>query len=139
MSVLQVSFDPPQPPNENPFVHDIENMGKQVGNNFMILFREHEDTPATFLKIVHIPSGEIIRIRVDEDKLKELLVKQYKNPIKASYPEGKCPDCLSEIPDYVTQGEHCIICGHVFCLPQEDDDLDYPDMTSIGKEEKLDG
>lgn len=43
-------------------------------------------------------------------------------PVKASYPDGECPDCGEDIPDDVANGEACANCGHVFCIETEDDD-----------------
>jgi hypothetical protein len=36
------------------------------------------------------------------------------NDVKNAYPNGKCPDCLMEIPDDVHDGDECQNCGHVF-------------------------
>ena len=44
------------------------------------------------------------------------------NPIKDCYPDGRCPDCETTIPDDVREGEECVNCGHIFWLEREDDD-----------------
>ena len=44
------------------------------------------------------------------------------NPIKASYPDGVCPDCGTDIPDNVVSGQACIECEHVFVENTPDDD-----------------
>lgn len=41
--------------------------------------------------------------------------------IKASYPDGVCPDCGDEIPTDVVDGDACSNCGHVFVVPRPDD------------------
>lgn len=35
--------------------------------------------------------------------------------------EGVCPDCQTELPIDVQEGEECVNCGHVFWLPKEND------------------
>jgi hypothetical protein len=42
--------------------------------------------------------------------------------ICAFYEDGECPDCKETIPEETLDGESCKNCGHVFCLPKEDDD-----------------
>ena len=46
------------------------------------------------------------------------------NPIKNSYSEGVCPDCVENIPDDVSSGDACrnYGCGHVFYAPVDDTD-----------------
>jgi len=44
------------------------------------------------------------------------------NPIKQAYEDGECPDCGDPIPDDVAEGQACENCGHVFCLPKDNDD-----------------
>ncbi len=36
------------------------------------------------------------------------------NKVKNSYPDGVCPDCGEDIPDFVNEGEECSNCSHVF-------------------------
>lgn len=38
------------------------------------------------------------------------------NSIKASYPDGECPDCGEPIPSDVQEGDTCCNCGHTFCI-----------------------
>ena len=40
--------------------------------------------------------------------------------IRESY-DDECPDCGDDIPEDVADGDGCANCGHVFCIPQEDD------------------
>lgn len=44
------------------------------------------------------------------------------NPIKESYTNGVCPDCDSEIPDDVNDGDSCESCNHVFTDERPCDD-----------------
>lgn len=36
--------------------------------------------------------------------------------VKATYPNGRCPDCGQMIDDSVEDGEECWNCGHVFIV-----------------------
>jgi len=36
------------------------------------------------------------------------------SPVKAAYPDGRCPDCGLLIDDDVEDGDECSNCGHVF-------------------------
>jgi len=38
------------------------------------------------------------------------------------YDKGECPDCQETILDGTEDGDECDLCGHVFCLPQPNDD-----------------
>jgi hypothetical protein len=44
---------------------------------------------------------------MDSDGFFNILVKDY-------YPDGQCPDCDEDIPQFATAGESCDNCGHVF-------------------------
>jgi hypothetical protein len=41
--------------------------------------------------------------------------------IRDSYPNKECPDCSEPIPKNVTAGQECSNCGHVFCVPTDND------------------
>jgi O-acetyl-ADP-ribose deacetylase (regulator of RNase III) len=55
----------------------------------------------------------------------EFEVNSNTNKIKDSYDFGLCPDCNTEIPDEVLDGESCSNCGHVFY--EVDPDNLFPD------------
>jgi len=45
-------------------------------------------------------------------------VEKISNALKASYTDGRCPDCNLEIPETVCDGQECQNCEHVFSFPQ---------------------
>jgi len=48
--------------------------------------------------------------------------------IHTCYEDSACPDCGEPIPRTATEGEACEGCGHVFCVPQPDDDAAPDDL-----------
>jgi len=54
------------PPNSNPFHHDLTNMGIKLGSNLYAMVSNHEDKECTRLTLVHVPTGQRIRILIDE-------------------------------------------------------------------------
>ncbi len=82
------------------------------GTSYRVDFSEDEYFQAT-----DEDSGDEVYIEYDEidlsrDKIFKLTLM---NPVKAAYEDGVCPDCGSDIPDGIIDGESCGNCGHVFC------------------------
>jgi len=65
---MQVTAIEPIPANANPFNHDLYNMGTSLGSNVMVMHENHNDAPADYLIIVHIPTGHRVRIEFPEMK-----------------------------------------------------------------------
>ena len=70
---MQVEKMPDFPPNSNPFCHDPYHMGTQLGSNVIVMHENHNDKPADYLIIVHIPTGQRIRVLLPEMKDREAL------------------------------------------------------------------
>jgi DNA-directed RNA polymerase subunit RPC12/RpoP len=76
---------------------------------------------------------------MEYDDLKELgdreAFEDAQADMRENYENGECPDCGEEIPDDMPEGGECANCGHVFHLPQEDDDCesDYENDTPMGQ------
>ncbi|MCK9556367.1 hypothetical protein M0R36_11255 [bacterium] len=51
------------PKKSNPFLHDLDNMGTNVGNNLVVMFRSLENEEAEFLIIVNKVTGERILVK----------------------------------------------------------------------------
>jgi hypothetical protein len=50
------------PPKENPFLHDLVNMGTRLGTNLMVMYENFEDQKAPFLIVVNMETGERVRL-----------------------------------------------------------------------------
>lgn len=50
------------PPEENPFCHDLCNMGVRLGNNVMVMYRNHDHEICEYLIIVNTETGERMKV-----------------------------------------------------------------------------
>jgi len=67
MSTFRIEQLEPLPPDENPFLHDRFHMGNSLGSNVMLMYRgSGEDQPADYLIVVHIPTGQRLKITFPE-------------------------------------------------------------------------
>ena len=59
----------PQPPGENPFLHDLFNMGQLIGKDLYLMFRNHASDNCEYLILVDIKTGERTLIeRADKEE-----------------------------------------------------------------------
>jgi hypothetical protein len=63
-SNFEVEPLPPFPPNENPYHHDLSNMGTNVGNNLTIMFAATSSEQAKYIIVVNKTTGERIKIQI---------------------------------------------------------------------------
>lgn len=54
------------PPDSNPFHHDLTNMGIKLGSNLYAMLSNHDDKECTWVTLVHVPSGQRMRVVIDE-------------------------------------------------------------------------
>ena len=57
----------PFPPNTDPFVHDLENMGTVIGVNCMVMFKNHKNETCRFVIIVNTETGERIKVTLKDE------------------------------------------------------------------------
>lgn len=60
-------FDP-IPAGENPFRHDLSNMGIQIGKNVIIMLPNHSVEPCKWFIVVNTDTGERMKVLVEEVK-----------------------------------------------------------------------
>ena len=61
---MKVSSMKPIPSGENPFSHDLYNMGTPVGSNLMVMYDVHDNASASYLIIVNKETGERLNIEI---------------------------------------------------------------------------
>lgn len=74
----------PQTPNTNPFTEDAFHMGTRLGNNVMIMHKNHPDEHAHYLIIVNITTGERIKVVIDCHIIETIRVYCVKKILKMS-------------------------------------------------------
>ena len=60
---MEIVQEESQKPGQNPFAHDLSNMGQHFGPNVTVMMPNHAKDECPYLKIVNRRSGEILRIR----------------------------------------------------------------------------
>ena len=58
----------PFPPNSNPFQHDYFNMGQQIGENLVMMFRNHPHEKMKYLILVDTKTGKRVAIDIEQDE-----------------------------------------------------------------------
>ena len=53
------------PPNSNPFLHDLYNMGMDIGRNVTVMFEAHNGEKADYIIVINKETGERIRLVFD--------------------------------------------------------------------------
>lgn len=56
------------PPNSNPFHHDYFNMGQQIGENLVMMFRNHPDEKMKYMILVDTKTGKRLSIDIEQDE-----------------------------------------------------------------------
>ena len=54
----------PIPAGENPFHHDLYNMGQSMGTNLMVMFGNHSKDPCGYLILINTETGRRIKIHI---------------------------------------------------------------------------
>jgi hypothetical protein len=65
--VFKIRQLPSFPPNQNPFHHDLTNMGTRIGNDLYVMHRNFDNEHAPYIILVHPPSGQRIRVDLPEN------------------------------------------------------------------------
>lgn len=55
----------PFPPNENPFNHDLFNMGTKMGKDLMIMHANHDTEDCKYIVLINTKTGERVKIEFD--------------------------------------------------------------------------
>ena len=64
---MKVKQLPSIPANENPFWHDMFNMGHYFSKEVVVMYKNHADSHCPYLIIVHVPTGQRIEIEFPSD------------------------------------------------------------------------
>ena len=60
----------PIPAGDNPFRHDLSNMGSTIGTNITVMFHNHQDQRGEYLIVVNTETGERVRLVFAEKSTK---------------------------------------------------------------------
>ena len=58
----------PNPPDVNPFLYDIFNMGTPIGNNVWIMHRNHTTEKTEYFIITNVETGERVKVILNQEK-----------------------------------------------------------------------
>jgi hypothetical protein len=53
------------PPNENPYHHDLSNMGELRGKDLMLMYQNHSNEECHFLILVDMETGQRVKVSID--------------------------------------------------------------------------
>ena len=60
---MEIMQEESQKPGQNPFSHDLSNMGQHLGTNVTVMMPNFAKDECSYIKIVNRRSGEILKIR----------------------------------------------------------------------------